>query len=76
MKKKEALEEMGKKIVNDVGRLENELATTTIEEKTLIDEFSKIVSHVESCLELDEATDHVLFSSLSIVESPDKIAVE
>lgn len=76
LEKKEALEEMGKKIVNDVGRLENELATTTIEEKTLIDEFSKIVSHVESCLELDEATDHVLFSSLSIVESPDKIAVE
>jgi chromosome segregation ATPase len=76
LEKKEELEEMGKKIVNDVGRLENELATTTVEEKTLIDEFSKIVSHVESCLELDEATDHVLFSSLSIVESPENTAVE
>lgn len=73
---KEALEEMGKKIVNDVGRLENELAITMSEEKTLIDEFSKIVNHVESCLELDEATDHVLFSSLSVCESPENPTVE
>lgn len=76
LENKKELEEMGKKIVNDVGRLENELATTTVEEKTLIDEFSKIVGHVESCLELDEATDHVLFSSLSIVESPETTSVE
>jgi DNA repair exonuclease SbcCD ATPase subunit len=76
LEKKEELEEMGKKIVNDVGRLENELAITTGEEKTLIDEFSKIVSHVESCLVLDEATDHVLFSSLSICESPENSPVD
>jgi chromosome segregation ATPase len=76
LEKKEELEEMGKKIVNDVGLLESELATTTAEEKKLIDEFSKIVSHVESCLELDEATDHVLFSSLSIVETPEATSVE
>ncbi len=74
--KKEELEEMGKKIVNDVGRLETELATSIAEEKTLIAEFSKIVGQVENCLELDEATDHVLFSSLSIVESPESISVE
>lgn len=70
LKRKDELDEMGKKLVNDVGRLENELEITTIEEKTLIDEFAKIVSHVESCLELDEATDQVLFSSLSIAEAP------
>ncbi len=73
---KEELEERGKKIVNDVGRLENELSISTVEERTLIDEFSKIVGQVESCLELDEATDHVLFSSLSVVESPENIPVE
>ena len=76
LEKKEELEEMGEKLVNDVGRLEKDLATTTVEEKTLIDEFSKIVNHVESCLELDEDTDHVLFSALSVVESPENPTLE
>ncbi|GJL78132.1 MAG: hypothetical protein NPINA01_11210 [Nitrospinaceae bacterium] len=69
--KKKEMEEKGKKLVKEVGRLESELETTIREEKTLIAEFSRIVSHVENSLELDETTDSVLFSALSIAESPE-----
>ena len=76
LEKKEELEEMGRKLVNDAGRLEKELSTTGGEEKTLIDEYNKLVSHVEGFLDLDENTDHVLFSSLSIAESPENNGAE
>lgn len=67
--KKKALEEKEKKLINEAGRLESELETTIIEEKNLIEESAKIIKLVESCLELDEKIDHVLFSSQTIKES-------
>ena len=73
LEKKEALEEQGKKLLNEVGRLESELETTIREEKSLIEEFVKMVKQVENSLELDENIDHVLFSSLTLagsVETP------
>jgi hypothetical protein len=69
LNKKEVLEEEGKKLLNEVGRLENELETTILEEKNLIEQSAKMIKQVESSLELDEKTDHVLFSSLSLAES-------
>ncbi|MBW2217665.1 MAG: hypothetical protein JRF34_10825 [Deltaproteobacteria bacterium] len=69
LEKKDALEEEGKKLLNEVGRLENDLETTVLEEKNLIEESVKIIQKVESCLELDEKIDHVLFSSLTLAES-------
>jgi Skp family chaperone for outer membrane proteins len=69
LEKKDALEEEGKKLLNEVGRLENDLETTVLEEKNLIEESVKMIQKVESCLELDEKIDHVLFSSLTLAES-------
>jgi hypothetical protein len=69
LEKKEALEEEGKKLLNEVGRLESELETTVLEEKNLIEQSAKMIKQVENSLELDENTDHVLFSSLSLAES-------
>jgi chromosome segregation ATPase len=69
LEKKDALEEEGKKLLNEVGRLEKDLETTVLEEKNLIEESVKIIQKVESCLELDEKVDHVLFSSLTLAES-------
>ncbi len=69
LEKKDALEEEGKKLLNEVGRLESDLETTVLEEKNLIEESVKIIQKVESSLELDEKTDHILFSSLTLAES-------
>jgi chromosome segregation ATPase len=69
LEKKDALEDEGKKLLNEVGRMENDLETTVLEEKNLIEESVKIIEKVESCLELDEKIDHVLFSSLTLAES-------
>jgi septal ring factor EnvC (AmiA/AmiB activator) len=75
LEKKDALEEEGKKLLNEVGRLENDLETSILEEKNLIEESNKIIEKVKDSLELDEKTDHVLFSSLTVAEpdgtSPD-----
>jgi septal ring factor EnvC (AmiA/AmiB activator) len=67
--KKKVLEEEGKKLLNEVGRLESELETIILEEKNLIEESVKMIKRVESCLELDEKIDHVLFSSQTFNES-------
>ena len=69
LEKKEALEEQGKKLLNEVVRLESELETTIREEKNLIEEFVKMVKQVENSMEFDENADHVLFSFLTLAES-------
>jgi len=69
LENKETLEEQGKKLLNEVGRLESELETTILEEKNLIEESGKMVKQVENGLELDEKVDHVLFSSLTLAGS-------
>ncbi len=75
LEKKEALEEQGKKLLNEVGRLESDLETTIHEENNLIEEFVKMVKQVENSLELDESVDHVLFSSLTLAESSETSSV-
>jgi chromosome segregation ATPase len=67
--KKEALEEEGKKLLNEVGRLEKELETTCLEERNLIEESVKMIKQVEDSLELGEKIEHILFSSENLVES-------
>jgi chromosome segregation ATPase len=67
--KKEALEKEGKKLLNEVGRMEKELETTCLEEKNLIEESVKMIKQVEDSLELDEKIKPVLFSPENLVES-------
>jgi chromosome segregation ATPase len=69
LKKKKFLEEEGKKLLNEVGRLERELETTCFEEKKLIEESVRMIKQVENSLELGEKVEHDLFSSENIVES-------
>ncbi len=69
--KREELEEKGKKLLKEVAALEKELETSIQEEKILIDEFVKIISQAESCLEFGEKTDRILFSTLAALQSPD-----
>ncbi len=61
--RKKALEEEGKKLLHEVGRLESELETTVLEEKSLIEESERIIKCVESSLKLDETIGQALFSS-------------
>ncbi len=69
LKRKEVLEEINKKIFEDVRRVEKELDTTVQEEAILVEQFQKMVANVERCLEMDEKTDHVLFSSLTAAQT-------
>lgn len=69
LEKKTSLKEEGKKLLNEVGRLESELETTILEEKNLVEQSVIMIKQVENSLELDENTDHVLFSSLASAES-------
>ena len=69
LEKKDALEEDGKKLLNEVGRMEKELETTVLEEKNLIEESVKMIKQVEDSLELGEKIEPVLFSPENLVES-------
>lgn len=69
LKKKETLEKEGKKLLNEVGRLEKELETTCLEEKKLIEEFSNMIKQVEGSLEVDEKIEPILLTSDNLVES-------
>ncbi len=69
IKRKDVLEEINKKIFEDVRRVEKELDTTVQEESVLVEQFQKMVASVERCLEMDDRTDHVLFSSLTAAQT-------
>jgi len=72
--RKKALEEEGKKLLHEVGRLESELETIVLEEKKLIEESERIIKCVESSLKLDETIDQALFSSQTYNET-DEVSV-
>ncbi len=69
LEKKEALEGDENILLNEVGRLESDLETTTREESILTEELVKMVKQVENGLELDEKIDHILISSLAQLKS-------
>lgn len=68
-KKIRILEEAGKKLLDEVKRIEAELESSIKEEGLLIKEFKVLVGKVESSLEISDEMDHILFAHLTAAES-------
>tara|TARA_B100000686_G_scaffold294167_1_gene324191 strand:+ start:57 stop:845 length:789 start_codon:yes stop_codon:yes gene_type:complete len=68
-KKIRLLEEEGKRFLDEVKRIESELATSVKEEGVLIKEFKEIVGEIESNLEISGELDAILFACLTAAES-------
>jgi septal ring factor EnvC (AmiA/AmiB activator) len=68
-KKNRLLEEAGKKLLDEVKRIEAELELSVKEEGLLIKEFKVLVGKVESSLEISDEMDHILFAHLTAQES-------
>jgi chromosome segregation ATPase len=68
-KKVRLLEEAGKKLLDEVKRIEAELESSVKEEGLLIKEFKVLVSKVENSLEISDEMDHILFTHLTAAES-------
>lgn len=68
-KKIRLLEEAGKKLLDEVKRVEAELELSVKEEDLLIKEFKVLVGKVESSLEISDEMDHILFAHLTAAES-------
>ena len=63
------MEEAGKKLLDEVKRIEAELESSIKEEGLLIKEFKVLVGKVESSLEISDEMDHILFAHLTAAES-------
>ena len=63
------LEDEGKKFLDEVKRVEVELATSIKEEDVLVKEFKELVGKVESSLEISDELDSILFACLTAAES-------
>ena len=63
------MEEAGKKLLDEVKRIESELESSIKKEGLLIKEFKVLVGKVESSLEISDEMDHILFAHLTAVES-------
>ena len=68
-KKIRLLEEAGKKLLDEVKRIEAELESSIKEEGLLIKEFKVLVGKVENSLEISDEMDHILFTHLTAAES-------
>jgi len=68
--RKEVLEATGHRLFNNLESYARELETSIEEERILVDEFTKMIKNVESCVTLSEEIDRVLFSSLDAAEGP------
>jgi archaellum component FlaC len=68
-KKVKLLEEAGKKLMEEVKRIEAELESSVIEEGMLIKEFKVLVGKVEFSLEISDEMDQILFTHLTAEES-------
>jgi septal ring factor EnvC (AmiA/AmiB activator) len=68
-KKNRLLEEAGKKLLEEVKRIEAELESSVKEEGLLIKEFKLLVGKVEFSLEISDEMDHILFTHLTAEES-------
>lgn len=68
-KKIRLLEETGKRLLEEVKRIEAELESSVKEEGLLIKEFKSLVGKVENSLEISDEIDHILFACLTAAES-------
>ena len=65
------LEDEGKRFLEEVKRIEAELATSVKEESILIEEFKLLVGKVQSSLKISDQLDSILFACLTASESRD-----
>ena len=68
-KKTRLLEEEGKRFLDEVKRIESELAISVKEEGVLIKEFKVLVGRIERMLEINDEIESILFACLTAAES-------
>jgi len=68
--RKQVLEATGHRLFNNLESYAQELEASIEEERILVDEFTKMIKNVESCVTLSEEIDRVLFSSLDAADGP------
>jgi len=68
-KKTRLLEEEGKRFLDEVKRIESELAISVKEEGALIKEFKVLVGRIERMLEVNDELESILFACLTAAES-------
>ena len=68
-KKTRLLEEEGKRFLDEVKRIESELAISVKEEGVLIKEFKVLVGRIERMLEINDELESILFACLTAAES-------
>ena len=62
------LEEAGKRLLEEVNRIEGELESSVNEEDQLIKEFKALLEKIETSIEISEEIDHILLSYLTTAE--------
>jgi len=67
-KKINILEETGKRLLEEVKRIEGELKSSVKEEDQLIEEFKALLERIETSIEISEEIDHILLSYLTTAE--------
>ena len=68
-KKTRLLEEEGKRFLDEVKRIESELAISVKEDGVLIKEFKVLVGRIERMLEINDELESILFTCLTAAES-------
>ena len=63
------LEEAGKRLLEEVNRIEGELESSVKEEGKLIKEFKSLLEKIETSLEINDEIDQILLTCLTTVES-------
>ncbi|KMP12487.1 hypothetical protein UR09_01120 [Candidatus Nitromaritima sp. SCGC AAA799-A02] len=66
--KKAQVEENERQLSEELERIESDLETSVKEEEVLTFEYAELINKVESCIEISEDIDRVLFSSLSAAD--------
>ena len=63
------LEEIGKRVLEEVKRIEGELESSVKEEGKLIKEFKALLEKIEISLEINDEIDQILLTCLTTAES-------
>ncbi len=66
--KKAVLEENGRKLNDELDKIESDLEVSVKEEEALTLEYAQLINKVESCIVISEDIDKVLFSSLTAAD--------
>ena len=63
------MEDAGKKLLDEVKQIEEELESSVKEEDQLIKEFNFLLEKIEASLEISEEIDHILLTCLTNAEA-------